>query len=71
MGKKRIIAETGAGQHGVATVSFSFTVWSERSGLDLQDNQTDNLNQADSLKMDTETLLKHTSCVCCGSEIVH
>lgn len=23
MGKKRIIAETGAGQHGVATVSFS------------------------------------------------
>lgn len=23
MGKQRIIAETGAGQHGVATVSFS------------------------------------------------
>ena len=25
MGKKRIIAETGAGQHGVATVSFAIT----------------------------------------------
>ncbi len=30
MGKKRIIAETGAGQHGVATATAAlFSVWNE------------------------------------------